>query len=75
MIGNNAESSWIVQNSNVVPSLLDRTRQKKTKRKQNRHFTVWDRRGERDKRLPENFVKILISGTEVRPGQKYAGRC
>jgi hypothetical protein len=75
MTGKNSESSGNVKDSYFVKAPENHPRPKKTKRKQNRHLTVWDRRGERDKRSPENFGKNQISGAQVRPGQKFAGRC
>jgi hypothetical protein len=75
MTGNKSESSEIAKDSYVVQTFENHLRTTKNKERKNRHLTVWDRRGERDKRLPGNFVEHMIPGAQVQPGQKYAGRC
>jgi hypothetical protein len=75
MIGNTKGSSTIVENPDFVQTDENHIQYKKNRKTPNRHLTVWDRRGERDKRMPENFVKNRIAGAQIRLGQKYAGLC
>jgi hypothetical protein len=75
MIRSNQESSGRIENSHIVGASQNHMPNKNTKRKQNRHLTVWDRQGERDKRLIENFEKNRINGTQNLSCPKYAGRC
>jgi hypothetical protein len=75
MTGSKSESSEIAKDLDFEKIPENHIRSTKTKRKQSHHLTVWDRRGERDKRLPGNFVEHKISCAQIRPRQKYAGRC
>jgi hypothetical protein len=75
MTGNKSKSSEIAKDLDFEKIPENHIRPTKTKKKQSNHFTVWDRRGERDKRLPRNFVEHMFSCAQIRPRQKYAGRC
>jgi hypothetical protein len=75
MTDNRSESSGKKENPDFVKAPENQLRPTKIRSQQNRHLMVWDRRGERDKRSPENFVEHMISCAQIRPRQKYAGRC